>query len=113
MSTGIQYNILSFETLGLGEEYKPFFVPCVRWLEDEGIIRTSSISAYTDGNGAIGTPVISALGFRLLGTDFVLGDKNEKLGNAVKEVSTTDRSYSQFGDFFGGLLGGFTKSMGS
>lgn len=113
LQTGIQDGVaLPFQELGFEEDIEPFFVGCCRWLLDEGIVRCTNEHQVTQGAPMV-NPVITAKGFALLGQPFVQGDDGSRVGDAVKEVASGNRNYAGFGDFFGGLLGGFTKSMGS
>lgn len=49
----------------------------------------------------------------MLDQPFATGEKKIPVGQAVKEVAEGGKNYAGIGDFFGGVLGGFTKSMGS
>ncbi len=115
MDWGIQECQLKFQELELDKEFAPFFFPCVDWLISEGIIRTGKIHRFTDGqaNGVVVRPVITAVGMSVLGKSISLGGSEELLGNVVKNVSESGANYTGIGDFFGGMLGGFTKSLGS
>jgi hypothetical protein len=110
---GIQSTELRFEELELPNELLPFFVPCIRWLSDEGIIRSGKIYEFDEGEGIVMQPVLTSFGMRVMGSDIQLGESTEKIATAVDRVSSGERSYSQVGDFFGGILGGLTKSLGS
>lgn len=110
---GIQQTDLKFEELELSDEFIPFFIPCVEWLEAEGVIRTKNITQFASGAGIVLRPVITSLGMKMMGAQITLGEENEKLATAAAKVSSGEKSYSQVGDFFGGLLGGFSKSLGS
>lgn len=113
VETGLQYGTaLEFEELGLGEEFEPFFTGCCLWLLDEGIVRCTNEGQVLHGVPMV-NPVITAKGFALLGQPFVQGDEGNRVGDAVKEIARGNRNYAGLGDFFGGLLGGFTKSIGS
>ncbi|WP_203290777.1 hypothetical protein [Maricaulis parjimensis] len=103
---------LPFAELGLSDELKPFFEGCCLWLYDEGIVRCTN-PHQLGTNGSMVNPSITAYGFQLLGQKFLAGDKEEALGTAVKEVASGQKNYAAIGDFFGGILGGFTKSLGS
>ncbi|WP_291735190.1 hypothetical protein [Leisingera sp. F5] len=115
MDWGIQETQLEFTELGLSEDYASHFFPCVEWLRDEGIIRTGKISKYLDGNaaGIVSSPVLTSYGLAALGHKVKVGEIEEQLSQAVKDVSSGGKSYSQIGDLVGGILGGFTKSIGS
>ena len=113
LQTGLQDGVaLQFQELGLADEFEPFFIGCCRWLLDEEIIRCTNEHQVIKGAPMV-NPVITAKGFALLGQPFAQGDDGSRVGDAVKEVASGNRNYAGIGDFFGGLLGGFTKSMGS
>ena len=109
---GLQETQLNLNSLELDDDLLPFFLTCYRWLEAEGIVRSESLQVLMRGTFIIQNPVNTAKGFQLLAQGVNLGGEEKSLGTAVKEVSS-GRSYSSFGDFFGGLLGGFTKSISS
>ncbi len=114
---GIQECQLEFHELELEEEFAPFFFPCINWLISEGVIRASSVERYssnkTSAGGVVLYPQLTSYGFNALGSEIQIGDNTPKLATAVKEVSDNQKSYSQIGDFVGGLLGGFSKSLSS
>jgi hypothetical protein len=114
METGVQYSDLDFRRLKLDESFRPFFDECSRWLIDEGIIRCARLfQTLEPGHSILTGPVITARGFALLGQSFNATNNDMKLSAAVTQVARENRNFSQIGDFFGGLLGGFTKSIGS
>jgi hypothetical protein len=104
------------ETLSAGDlsfkdvQIEPaFFVDAIKWLEAEGIIRSRMSNPVGVDGTAIGF-VLTAYGFHLLDQNF----KGEmKLGRAVKEVAQNGRSWTNVGEVLGGIMGGFTKSIGS
>ncbi len=113
IETGIQDYRLSNDSFDLSEDLRPFFTQCFKWLVAEGIVRADNTSEMMGGSILIFNPAITSYGFQVLGQTMELAGTDMKLATAVQEVSREDRSYSQVGDFFGGLLGGFTKSLGS
>lgn len=117
MEWGLQECSLQFEELELDEEYATFFFPCIDWLMAEGILRAKEVilysSATTVAGGEVIWPQLTSYGFRVLGAEINLGENTQTLASAVEVVSKTKRSYAPLGDFLGGLLGGFTKSMNS
>jgi hypothetical protein len=118
MEWGIQECTLNFEELDLDpDEFGSFFFPCVQWLVDEGVIRIRSSERYLSPicGGIISAPAITSRGLNLLGQKLNLGEgpTSETLSDRVQTVSNQGPNYSGIGDFFGGILGGFTKSMGS
>ena len=113
VETGLQYGTaLEFDELNLSDDYEPFFVGCCLWLLNEGIVRCTNEHQVISGAPMV-NPVITAKGFTLLGQPFAKGEDGNRVGDAVKEVASGNRNYAGIGDFFGGLLGGFTKSIGS
>ena len=113
MVWGIQDCELVFEELQLPKEYEPFFFQCLRWLEAEGIIRTSNITQFSDRSCKAINPVLTSFGIKALNQSIKLVEGETKLADAVNQVSGGQKPYSNLGDFIGGLLGGFTKSIGS
>ena len=114
---GLQSCELKFDELKLDDTFKPFFFVCSEWLVDEGIIRCKSITKYTGQNGGVdgflNTPVITSYGFALLRQEFFGAKGSGNLSEAIKDVADGTKGYSQIGDFVGGILGGFTKSISS
>jgi hypothetical protein len=115
MEWGIKDSSLNFKKLELDDAYASFFFPCINWLSNEGIIRTGKIQMYANGpgQGSISNPVLTSYGISLLGNSVKVGNTDVRLSEAVKTLSAEKKSYSGIGDFMGGFLGGFTKSMGS
>lgn len=114
LENGIRYGtMLSIENLDFepSAEDQSIFEGCCLWLLDEGIIRCTNIDQVRRGT-PLANPAITAHGFSLLGQAF-LSEPDERLGDAVRNVADGSKSYSGFGDFVGGLLGGFTKSISS
>ncbi|QIE46798.1 hypothetical protein G5B38_15405 [Pseudohalocynthiibacter aestuariivivens] len=118
-SAGMQFSDVSSDT-----DLKDFFAPCLEWLKAEGIIRFSSTKnhGWPHGGPAFHNVTLTSKGFKILGENISLHIPNthnteltshEKVADVVSSVARSRKSYSQFGDFFGGLLGGFTKSIGS
>ncbi|MGB5835673.1 MAG: hypothetical protein WBH14_01385 [Albidovulum sp.] len=87
------------------------FEHLVQWLLDEGVIRQSD-EPVNNGFGYVWYHdlVLTSLGYSLLANKVL---PNLTLSQAVKEVSSGSRSYSGLGDFLGGIMGGFTKSIGN
>lgn len=113
MKRGLQRGILQFNDLDLEDNFLPFFTTCVNWLIGEGIIRVSTAQEFSEGEGAYVNAVLTAHGYSLLGQPVLMGEERQKLGEAVKKVSSERVSYARFGDFLGGVLGGLAKSLGS
>ena len=113
MDQGLKDSMMSFRSLNLEEEYEPFFKTCFLWLIAEGLVRSSTNSeSITSIFHAYG-PVLTAKGFSVLGNRLVLKEGEVTIARVVEETSSSDKSYSGLGDFFGGLLGGLTKSLSS
>jgi hypothetical protein len=100
-------------TLGLSEEDNRTFDSTVTWLIDEGIIRVANISHPMVGGITLLRPVITAHGFSILGQPLTIGGAQSTVADGVVQASKGKLDYSALGDFVGGLLGGFTKSVGS
>ncbi len=113
MDNGLQQSMMSFNTLELDNEYEAFFKTSFMWLIHEGMVRSSTnIESITSVFHAY-DPVLSGQGFAALGRNLEANGGSITMATAVKETSSSKQSYSGLGDFFGGILGGFTKSMGS
>ncbi|MBD0866210.1 MAG: hypothetical protein GDA36_11780 [Rhodobacteraceae bacterium] len=111
MSLGLQQGTqLKFKDLDLPNDYKPIYNGCCLWLIEEGIVRSSK-SQPLGGNLRMLSPMITSRGFALLDQSFTVGKDKMRVGQAVKEVADGQRNYAGIGDFVGGLLGSFTKSM--
>ena len=117
MERGIQEGLVEFSELNLDEELADFFFPCFVWLEREGLVTSHKVDRYssnkTRAGGHIVNPSLTSHGYAVLGGIIVIGDQSYSASEAVAQVSEKGRSYSGIGDFFGGLLGGLTKSLGS
>ena len=114
MERGITHSQLRFADLQLDEEFADHFFPCLEWLEAEGIIRIGQYARTMGGvaNGAVMNPVLTARGFALLGREVDLGDGAKRLSESVRSVSAGNATYAKAGNFTGGLLASFIKSMG-
>ena len=114
MDIGFTRSTLTFSDLELEEEYENFFDISVQWLLDEEIIRAADIEEVMGGGGTLVSPVLTAYGLSLLNQpSLVGGEEGETVGTAIKSASEKGTSYAGIGDFIGGVLGGFTKSIGS
>lgn len=114
MEWGIQEAQLEFSELELSDEYRPFFFPCVKWLADEGVIRYDEISRELadEAAGFVFRPVLTSYGLSVLGQKLQIADKETQLSDAVKNVSDGHANYAKVGNFTGGLLASFLKSIG-
>ncbi|MEH6390722.1 MAG: hypothetical protein V7763_03605 [Sulfitobacter sp.] len=100
------------EDLNLSDEHKDadLFVDAVSWLSNEGVIHSSYEHKFLlSGDAALGFTLTSK-GYQLLESDF---QGTLTLGRAIKQVNETGKSFTNAGDFVGGILGGFTKSISS
>jgi hypothetical protein len=109
---GVRRVKFTVDDLSLGQDREDIdlFVDALVWLSSEGIIRYDSIFSSPIG---VSDCVVTAYGYSLLGQILRIGGSEQSVGGAIKKVSEGKASYSNLGDFFGGLLGGFTKSLGS
>jgi hypothetical protein len=113
MERGLSHSMMTFRCLGLESEYEPFFKTSFLWLVDEGLVRSkNNIESITSVFHAY-DPVLTAKGFALLGTRLTSQDGEITIAQAVEETASSQRSFAGLGDFLGGLLGGFTKSIGN
>ena len=114
LERGIRSDGVSFRDLKAETELQSFFVPCMRWLKAESLIRYTTEKEYGHDKGVVFfDPCLTSRGFAVMGDKFVIANRDISVGQAVKEISKDGASFSRLGDFFGGVLGGFTKSMGS
>lgn len=115
LENGISHWDLSFSDLDLDESYETHFWPCIDWLENEGLIRVGE-HARTLGGLADGSAMnvsLTARGMMVLGQEVTLGGEEIRFGTSIQRASKDRAYFNQVGDFLGGLLGGFTKSIGS
>lgn len=110
---GLQDAGLEFKELELGDSYAPFFSTCVDWLVAEGLIRVGTHIKTKDGECFLAGITLTSHGFAVLGQEISGTDRGETVADAVKQVTDSGAGYSGVGDFIGGLLGGFTKSISS
>ena len=110
---GLQDSMLSFRSLDLDEEYEAFFKTCFIWLIDEGFVRSATNMESINSAFHAYDPVLTSKGFTVLGRHLELKDGAVTVASVVEETSSRKQSLASVGDFFGGLLGGFTKSIGS
>lgn len=113
MEFGLSEAILNFEELGLSDDYGPFFVTCVKWLEAEGLIRTQEIHQLLSGTGFVVGPTLTSKGFAILGHKFSIDGQEVTTAQVVKGKSEGSSNFSAIGDFLGSVLGGAYKSLGS
>jgi hypothetical protein len=113
MTRGIQTGGVGINDLDASEELKKFFPACMSWLKAEGLIRFNHAKRYSDIGFVYFDPSLTSRGFAVMGTNFEYANRKLTIGQAVEEVSQGGTSFSKFGDFVGGILGGLTKSLGS
>jgi hypothetical protein len=115
MQNGVSHWTLSFENLELPKEYETHFWPCIGWLEAEGLISVGSHARTLGGiaNGYAMNVSLTSKGMALLGQKIEVRGQNTTIAEQVEARAKGEISVSGIGDFFGGLLGGFTKSMSS
>ena len=114
MDKGITNWTLEFKCLKLDDQFAEHFLPSVRWLEMEGIIRVESyVDALTGPkNSWAVSPTLTSHGFSELGRRVDLGNGSKPLAEAVKEVSGQNGNFTRAGNFTGGFLASFLKSVG-
>jgi len=113
MEFGCQSSAFEFSEIELSSDFSAYRVVCCDWLIDDGIVRASQHAKYANGTSKLLNPVLSAYGISLLSTNLGPVEDPKSLGDAAGEVSKTQRSYSELGDMFGGVLGGMIKFLGS
>jgi hypothetical protein len=104
---------LSFEDLALTEEFEPFFSGAIKWLIAEGIIRAEDVAEYINASALVISPTLTSRGFALLGHEFTFEGRAVTVAELIDAKSKGSQTYTGLGDFLGGMLGGFTKSIGS
>jgi hypothetical protein len=116
---GIAASEMEFSSLGLPDSFFPFFATCFRWLQSEGIVRAEKVAAMSgdDSDDAVDlyiyNPTLTSRGFTLLGQSIKVGNTETTVAKAVETRASGQTTGWQIGDLVGGVLGGFTKSIGS
>jgi hypothetical protein len=110
---GIREVTLDFEKLELEPSFEDFFAPCLRWLQDEGLIRWAGVKMDSPVPMRFGGHVLTARGYFILGHALTVDGRDLTAAEVIKARSAGSTSQTGLGDFLGGVLGGFTKSMGS
>lgn len=113
LSSGFQLGHLRLEDLNLDEELKPFLPGCIQWMLNERLIHCENGSIVRSVDVRLINPMVSSLGLSAMNQKVDLGTGEQTIGSIVQRVGEGDRSFSKIGDFLGGLIGGFTKSMGN
>ena len=112
LENGVQDGEMDEDRLGLTDELRPYFGQCFKWLIREGLVSAGSFRSTNSGSFAV-DPVLTARGYELLGRKFAIDGRDVSAAQIVNEKSKDATSYTGLGDFLGGVLGGFTKSIGS
>jgi hypothetical protein len=112
LDRGLQPTELDEATLGLSDELQPFLPTCIQWLANEHLIHLESGSISRPDSIRLINPMVSAKGFSVLDAPFGPSSNNETVGDAVQKVSAGQSTYARAGNFAGGLLASFIKSMG-
>ena len=111
---GVRHGLLTVSDLMLDKEiYGNFFGPCLKWLEAEGLIRTNEIVEYVNEPAVALDPCLTSIGMNVLEQEITVGNTREKLSETVEKVSNEQTGLHKIGDLISGILGGFTKSIGS
>ena len=108
---GLQRADLKFGELELDEIFQPFFVTSIDWLVAEGLIRVMQHNKAMDGTSHVSGITLTSFGFSVMGRKLNGADGEILVSEVVQKVSDSKASYSGFGDFVGGLLGGFAKTI--
>ncbi|MBL9055668.1 MAG: hypothetical protein JNJ84_05255 [Rhodobacteraceae bacterium] len=109
---GLSERTLQFRQLGLEDEYQPFFATSVKWLEAEGIIRTTNVQTFISGGAFVVGPTLTAHGLALMGKRMSIGEITTTIGEAVLQTRKETSYYTGVGDLAGGFVGGLFKSLG-
>lgn len=102
--SGVKRVSLSAQEFGVDRH---FLQDAVIWLSREKLIKADG--GHFDGYLQC---ALTAKGFSLLGQTFRIDGGEVHLVEAVRRVGSGEESYAKAGNFFGGLLGAFTKSVG-
>ena len=124
LEKGISHWSLTFDDLELDDTYITHFFPCIEWLEAEGLIRVGSyqraqaILNRTTGVasasfGSAENISLTARGMSVLGQKIEVSGEQMTISETARNVSAGRVNYNKIGDAIGGIIGGFTKSIGS
>lgn len=113
MTNGISHWSLEFSDMGLEEGCAPFFFPCIRWLEREGLIHVDDYATTLGGlaSGSAENIALTSRGFAILGQSIEINGGREQLSTTVRKVSEGSVDYHRIGDAIGGAIGGILKSL--
>lgn len=109
---GVNRVTLTLDNLNSSGEHnfsERLFLDAMHWLKEEKIIRFEQErrSMQLRMRGC----VLTAYGYSLLGQSLKIDGETRTLGERVKNVQAGEAQYAKAGNFFGGLLGAFTKSI--
>jgi hypothetical protein len=110
LDQGLKAGTLDHNDFGLSDDETEFLRPCFLWLQDEGLVRWLN-TAHSKNASCWIDPVLTARGFALLGTQLEFDGKQLSVAEIVSSGEKVSGNYNVFGDFLGGALGGFIKSM--
>ena len=113
LEVGLQDNHPHKASLDLPVGLSHFFPSCFKWLKAEGIVRAERTVESLKGDISAVNPQLTSRGYAILGKELTIDNKNTTVAEEVKKAAADGASASAIGDFFGGALGGFIKSMGS
>lgn len=103
------------ERWGDEEEVLAAFEDCLHWMIGEGLIRVRRIESYDGGYSFMGIQLTST-GIEIIRVDPNDSDIGASILSRVEEANSEpmDTSiYTKIGEFVGGALGGFSKSLGA
>lgn len=112
LETGISENWLNDTDLDVSSEDRKHVRACMDWLVSEGLVRYAS-DAHTDNEATWINPTLTSRGFACLGTRIEFEGDQLTVAEIVERKGEISGGYSSIGDFLGGALGGFIKSLGS
>ena len=107
---GVKRDDLNLAHVGFegSRENMLLFVDAMRWLEEEGVIRSNEKHKFMLSNGEALGFTLTSLGYRLLSQRF---DGELTLGQAIQNTNSSGTGYANVGNLLGGLLGSFTKTL--
>ena len=86
------------------------FVDAIKWLRSEGVIRADQGYSGSRALEVVFDASLTSKGHWLLDQRLT---NDLTLGAAIRNVNRSEPSATGIGDFIGGILGGFTKSVSS
>ena len=114
IENGLSHWSLSFKHLGLDSTYETHFYPCLHWLEAEDLIRVGEYARTLGGyaGGEVLNVSLTSKAMALLGQEIEINGQNTSVADAVEKASKNDAGGYRIGELIGGVIGGFTKSIG-